>query len=228
MSQRAQRLSAEGGLVSPRVRAQMVEGIRRRGVKDERVLAAMAAVPRHLFVEGIEPRAYEETALPLGSEQTISHPYTVARMIEILLDGRASLGRTLEIGTGCGYQAAVLGQLSTDVYSVERLAALFMKAQRNLARVPGLRIHLKHGDGREGLPVAAPFASIIVAAAVAGIAAPDALQKQLAVGGRLVYPALPTGKAEQYLYLVERKASGCTQPRLLEPARFVPLKEGVA
>jgi protein-L-isoaspartate(D-aspartate) O-methyltransferase len=219
---------ADGGLVSAGVRQEMVKELEAAGIKNGAVCRAMAAIPRHLFVEGMELRAYEDTALPLGSEQTISRPYTVARMIEILLDGRKSLGRTLEIGTGCGYQAAVLGKLSPEVYSVERLQSLFEAAQRNLSRVPGLRIRLKHGDGRNGLPTAAPFASIIVAAAAFGEEAPKALQNQLAVGGRLVYPALPAGGGGQYLYLVERKASGLTKPRALEPAHFVPLKEGVA
>ncbi len=210
------------GMTSQRTRARMIDRLRAKGIASEAVLAAMAAVPRHIFVEeALASRAYEDTALPLGFSQTISQPYIVARMIEMLLAGRAGLGRTLEVGTGCGYQAAVLAQLSPDVYSVERIEPLLNLARRNLAQLPGIRVHLKHSDGSMGLPQAAPFDSIIVAAA-AGRVPPELLQ-QLAVGGRLV---LPVGGNEQYLCLVERNPQGYTESRL-EAVRFVPLLPGV-
>ena len=210
------------GMTSQRTRARMIDRLRAKGIASEAVLAAMAAVPRHIFVEeALASRAYEDTALPLGFSQTISQPYIVARMIEMLLAGRAGLGRTLEVGTGCGYQAAVLAQLSPDVYSVERIEPLLNLARRNLAQLPGIRVHLKHSDGSMGLSQAAPFDSIIVAAA-AGRVPPELLQ-QLAVGGRLV---LPVGGNEQYLCLVERNPQGYTESRL-EAVRFVPLLPGV-
>lgn len=210
------------GMTSQRTRARMIDRLRAKGIASEAVLAAMAAVPRHIFVEeALASRAYEDTALPLGFSQTISQPYVVARMIEILLAGRAGLGRTLEVGTGCGYQAAVLAQLSPDVYSVERIEPLLNLARRNLAQLPGLRVRLAHSDGSLGFAPAAPFDSIIVAAAAPCI--PPELLQQLAVGGRLV---LPVGGNEQYLCRVERNPQGYTESRL-EAVRFVPLLPGV-
>lgn len=210
------------GMTSQRTRARMIDRLRAKGIVSETVLAAMAAVPRHIFVEeALASRAYEDTALPLGFSQTISQPYIVARMIEVLLAGRPGLGRTLEVGTGCGYQAAVLAQLSPEVYSVERIEPLLNLARRNLAQLPGIRVHLKHSDGSMGLPQMAPFDSIIVAAAAGRV--PPELLRQLAVGGRLV---LPVGGNEQYLCLVERNAQGYTESRL-EAVRFVPLLPGV-
>lgn len=210
------------GLTSQRTRLRMVERLRESGIRDESALAAMAAVPRHLFVdEGLASRAYEDTALPLGFQQTISQPFIVARMIELLQAGGRKLGKTLEIGAGCGYQAAVLAQLATDVYAVERIAALLERAKANLRhlRLPNLR--LKHADGNMGLPEAAPFDTIIVAAAAPAI--PQALLQQLAVGGRL---AIPVGNRDQQLVLIERSAQGYTETRL-DPVRFVPLVMGV-
>lgn len=210
------------GMTSQRTRARMIDRLRAKGIANEAVLAAMAAVPRHIFVEeALASRAYEDTALPLGFAQTISQPYIVARMIEVLLAGRPGLGRTLEIGTGCGYQAAVLGQLTRDLYSVERIAPLLDKARQHLAKIPGLQLRLKHADGRMGLPDAAPFDSIIVAAAVGQV--PVDLLQQLAPGGRLI---LPVGGNEQYLCLIERTPQGFTEARL-EMVRFVPLLPGV-
>lgn len=210
------------GMTSQRTRARMIDRLRAKGIANEAVLAAMAAVPRHIFVEeALASRAYEDTALPLGFSQTISQPYIVARMIEVLLAGRQGLGKTLEVGTGCGYQAAVLGQLSRDVYSVERIEPLLGLAKKNLAQIPGIQVRLKHTDGTMGLPEAAPFDSIIVAAA-AGRVPPELLQ-QLAIGGRLV---LPVGGNEQYLSLIERNTQGYTESRL-ETVRFVPLLPGV-
>lgn len=209
------------GLTSQRTRARMVERLREQGVRDERVLAAMASVPRHLFVEeAFASRAYEDTALPLGFQQTISQPYAVARMIEALRGGR-ELGKTLEVGAGSGYQAAVLAQLSPEVYAVERIAALLDRARVNLRHLRLPNVRLKHADGTVGLPEAAPFDTIIVAAAASQV--PQALLEQLAPGGRLV---LPVGVRDQVLCLIERNARGFAESRL-EMVRFVPLITGV-
>ena len=217
------------GMTSRRTRERMVERLRDEGIRDERVLAAMATVPRHLFVdEAFASRAYEDTALPIGLGQTISQPYVVARMIEALAAGRV-LGRVLEVGTGCGYQAAVLAQLATEVYSIERIQALLERARRNLfgLRLSGLR--LSYGDGALGLEKAAPFDSIIVAAAAPQV--PPALLAQLAPGGRMVLPvrSSPGGPAAlrgaQHLLLIERDARGFSQTTL-DPVRFVPLEVG--
>ena len=209
------------GMTSQRTRARMVERLRKEGIEDETVLAAINAVPRHLFVEeALATRAYEDTALPIGFSQTISQPYVVALMIQALRAGR-ELGKVLEIGTGCGYQAAVLAQVASVVYSVERIAPLLAKARANLRalRLPNLR--LKHGDGNLGLPEAAPFDSIILAAASARL--PQTLLQQLAPGGRMI---LPFGSSEQVLRLVERTRSGYSETTL-DAVRFVPMLMGV-
>ena len=209
------------GMTSQRTRARMVERLREKGIRSEAVLKSMAAVPRHVFVEeALASRAYEDTALPLGMGQTISQPYIVARMIELLLNGRPGLGKTLEVGAGCGYQAAVLAQLSKDVYAVERIAPLLEKAKANMRTLQQFNVRLKLADGHFGLPEAAPFDSIIVAAA--GAAIPPELLRQLAPGGRMV---LPVGGHEQYLCLVEHTANGFIETRL-DPVRFVPLLPG--
>jgi protein-L-isoaspartate(D-aspartate) O-methyltransferase len=211
------------GMTSERTRARMIDRLREQGIRDERVLTAIALVPRHIFVEeAMAHRAYEDTALPLILGQTISQPYIVARMIELLLEGRDRLGKTLEIGAGCGYQAAVLAQLSKEVYGVERIAPLLARAREHLRQLKLTQIRLKHADGMGGLPEAAPFDSIIVAAA--GAAVPLALREQLSVGGRLV---MPLGSAEQVLVLVERTPQGWTERRF-DTVRFVPLLPGVA
>ncbi|MBS1188568.1 MAG: Protein-L-isoaspartate(D-aspartate) O-methyltransferase [Rhodocyclaceae bacterium] len=209
------------GMTSQRTRARMIERLRERGVRSEMVLSAMAAVPRHVFVEeALASRAYEDTALPLGMGQTISQPYIVGRMIEVLLSGRAGLGKTLEIGAGCGYQAAVLAQLTNEVYAVERIGPLLEKAKANMRKLQQFNVRLKHGDGQLGLPEAAPFDTIIVAAAASRV--PPALPHQLAEGGRLI---LPVGTGEQYLLLIERTPQGFTESRL-DGVRFVPLLSG--
>lgn len=208
-------------MTSQRTRARMIDRLREKGIRNEAVLRAMAAVPRHVFVEeALASRAYEDTALPLGLGQTISQPYIVARMIELLLNGRPALGKTLEIGAGCGYQAAVLAQLTDEVYAVERLAPLLEKAKANMRTLQQFNVRLKYADGQLGLPEAAPFDSIIVAAA--GINVPPALLQQLAMGGRLV---LPVGAAEQYLSFIERTPQGYVETRL-DAVRFVPLLSG--
>ncbi|WP_153159826.1 protein-L-isoaspartate(D-aspartate) O-methyltransferase [Zoogloea sp. 1C4] len=203
-----------------RSRARMVERLREQGVRDEKVLAAMMAVPRHLFVEeALATRAYEDTALPLGLQQTISQPFVVARMIELLRAGR-ELGKTLEVGTGCGYQAAVLSHVATEVYSVERLRLLLDRARNNLRHLRLPNVRLKHADGSVGLKEAAPFDTIIVAAAAPKV--PPALTDQLAEGGRLI---LPVGAADQSLVLIERTSRGLRETRL-SAVRFVPLLPG--
>lgn len=200
----------------------MIERLREQGIRNEAVLRAMAAVPRHVFVEeALASRAYEDTALPLGMGQTISQPYIVARMVELLLNGRQSLGKTLEIGAGCGYQAAVLAQLTSEVYAVERLAPLLEKAKINMRTLQQFNVRLKHADGSLGLPEAGPFDSIIVAAA--GGQVPTALLEQMADGGRLV---LPVGTNEQYLSFIEKTPQGYVETRL-DAVRFVPLLPGI-
>jgi protein-L-isoaspartate(D-aspartate) O-methyltransferase len=211
------------GMTSQRTRARMIERLREQGIRDERVLTAMAAVPRHVFVgPALAHRAYEDTALPLILGQTISQPYVVARMIELLLAERPALGKTLEVGAGCGYQAAVLGTLSQQVYAVERLAPLLAQARDNLRTAKLSHVRLKHADGMKGLPEAAPFDTIIVAAAA--VAVPHVLLDQLAPGGRLM---LPLGSQDQVLCLVEKTGRGVVETRF-DPVRFVPLLPGVA
>jgi len=203
-----------------RARARMVERLRTQGIRDERVLAAMQAVPRHAFVEeGLAFSAYDDTPLPIGFQQTISQPYVVARMIELLRTGR-ELGRTLEVGAGCGYQAAVLSLLASEVYAIERIRPLLDRARANLRplRLPNVR--LKLADGSLGLSEAAPFDSIIVAAAAIGV--PPALKEQLAPGGRLI---VPVGGAEQRLLLIERQGN-VFRESWYEAVRFVPLLGG--
>lgn len=209
------------GMTSQRTRARMIERLRERGIRDELVLAAIAAVPRHLFVEeALASRAYEDTALPLGFSQTISQPFVVARMLELLRAGR-ELGRTLEVGAGCGYQAAVLAQLSSEIHAVERIEPLLMRARQNLEAIGENKVSLYYGDGQSGLAQAAPFDTIVVAAATARV--PPALLQQLALNGRMI---LPLGMGEQYLSLIERRADGCVETRL-DAVRFVPLLSGV-
>ena len=204
-----------------RARARMVERLRTQGIRDERVLAAMQAVPRHTFVEeGLAFSAYDDTPLPIGFQQTISQPFVVARMIELLRAGR-ELGRTLEVGAGCGYQAAVLSLLASEVYAVERIEPLLARAKLNLRAIKQFRVRLKHADGQLGIPEAAPFDTIIVAAAAQGV--PPALLQQLALGGRML---LPLGSASQQLVLIEKRAEGYVESRL-DDVRFVPLLPGV-
>jgi len=209
------------GMTSQRTRTRMIDRLREEGIRDERVLAAIAAVPRHVFVEeALASRAYEDSALPLGYSQTISQPYIVARMIELLRDGR-KLGKTLEIGAGSGYQAAVLAQLTDEVYAIERIEPLLARAKLNLRAIQQFKVRLKHADGQLGLPEAAPFDTIILAAAATRV--PHALLQQLALGGRML---LPLGSGEQFLYMVERRAEGYLETRL-DSVRFVPLLSGL-
>jgi protein-L-isoaspartate(D-aspartate) O-methyltransferase len=211
------------GMTSARTRARMAARLRDKGIRDERVLGAMAAVPRHLFVEeALASRAYEDTALPIGHAQTISQPYVVARMIEVLLDGRLPK-KVLEVGTGCGYQAAVLAKIFPEVYSIERLKALHERARANLLGLRLSNLRLVHGDGYAGLEKAAPFDAIIVAAAAPSV--PDVLLRQLAAGGRMILP-LHNGSGQQ-LVLFERSGRGFRETEL-DPVKFVPMKAGKA
>ncbi|MBB5464809.1 protein-L-isoaspartate(D-aspartate) O-methyltransferase [Paraburkholderia sp. Clong3] len=212
-------------LTSERVRERMVERVRANGVSDQRVLNAMAAVPRHMFVDpGLAAQAYEDAALPIGHHQTISKPSVVARMIELAAAGRA-LNTVLEIGTGCGYQAAVLSQVAREVYSIERIKPLSERAKTNLRplRIPNIRLH--YGDGRLGLPSAAPFDAIVIAAA--GLDVPQALLEQLAIGGRLVAPVGSQEGQSQVLTLIERLGPAQWRESRLDRVFFVPLKSGV-
>jgi protein-L-isoaspartate(D-aspartate) O-methyltransferase len=212
------------GMTSGRTRARMVARLRANGIRDERVLGALEAVPRHQFVEeALASRAYEDTALPIGFAQTISHPYVVARMIELLIDNKQP-GRALEVGTGCGYQAAVLAHIFPEVYSIERIQALLERARRNLLGLRLANLRLAHGDGYAGLEQAAPFHAVIVAAAAPRV--PEALMRQLAPGGRMILP-LRAASGEQRLVLIERSGRGFLESEL-DPVRFVPMEAGKA
>lgn len=208
------------GMTSQRTRDRMVQRLREQGIKDEVVLGAMNAIPRHIFVdEALSIRAYEDVSLPIGYGQTISQPYIVARMTEILRSGNP-LGKVLEIGTGCGYQTAVLSKVAQEVYSVERISPLLMKARTNLRELRTRNVKVKHADGHYGLPDIAPLDGIIVTAGATHI--PNELLQQLAVGGRMV---IPVGTQEQILVLVERLPEEFRQTKL-EAVKFVPLLGG--
>jgi len=209
-------------LSASRARARMIEHLRKLNIRDEKVLDAMNRIPRHAFVEeALASRAYEDTALPLGFQQTISQPFVVARMLELLAAGGRALGKTLEVGTGCGYQAAVLSCMASDVYSMERIAKLLDRARANLRPLKIPNIRLKHGDGSLGLPEAAPFDTIILAAA--GASVPPALLQQLAPGGRMV---MPLGSTNQVILLIEHSLTGGFKETRLDAVRFVPLLPG--
>ena len=193
----------------------------RQGIHDERVFAAMANVPREAFVdEAFAHQAWENMALPIGFGQTISQPYIVARMTEQLLIGKPN--SVLEIGTGSGYQTAVLAQLVNHVYSVERIKTLQYQAKRRLQRLDLHNVSTRHGDGWAGWPTKAPFDAIIVTAAAQVV--PDALVQQLKVGGRLIIPVGET-RGEQKLLLIEKNATQ-VRSEVLEAVRFVPLVHG--
>lgn len=211
------------GMTSERTRARMVERLREQGIRDMMVLAAMAQVPRHAFVsEALSIRAYEDTALPIGFGQTISQPYSVARMIEVMRNGR-ELHRVLEVGGGCGYQAAVLSRLVREVYSIERIASLLGQARRTVRELRLSNVKLKHGDGQLGLPEMAPFDGIVLAAAASDV--PQALLAQLADGGRMV---LPKGMGEQQMLVMIERQGDVFSEQVLEMVHFVPLLTGVA
>ena len=210
------------GMTSGRTRLRMIENLRREGVTDERVLNAMTGIPRHAFVdEGIASRAYEDVALPIGHGQTISSPTIVGLMTQMLLAVKP-MSKVLEVGTGCGYQTAVLAKLVKEVYTLERIAPLMDKARRHLRSLRFYNIRYKHADGHAGYPEGAPYDGILMAASATHV--PEALKMQLAVGGRMV---LPVGTDDQWLYVVDRKENGFVEQKCAA-VRFVPLLPGLA
>jgi protein-L-isoaspartate(D-aspartate) O-methyltransferase len=208
-------------MTSRRTRERLVTRLREQGIKSLPVLDVILGTPRHLFIdEALAHRAYEDTALPIGFNQTISQPYIVARMTELLLS-EGVVKSVLEVGTGSGYQTAVLAQLIDKVYSVERIKPLQLKAKERF-RVMGLRnIYLQHSDGGMGWPSMAPFDAIIVTAAPESI--PEELLEQLAIGGRLV---IPVGQNQQELKLVIKKSEKEFETQIIERVKFVPLLSG--
>jgi protein-L-isoaspartate(D-aspartate) O-methyltransferase len=209
------------GMTSQRTRMRMVERLRQQGIRDEIVLSVMGEVPRHLFVdEALASRAYDDVSLPIGFGQTISNPHTVARMTELARAG-GDLNKVLEIGTGCGYQCAVLARVAKTVHSVERLVQLTAKARKHLRDARVLNARLRHGDGHAGMPTEAPFDVILMTAATTHV--PKALLEQLTVGGRMIFP-LAKGD-EQHLWVIERTASSYTEKRM-DGVKFVPLLPG--
>ena len=214
------------GMTSDRTRARMVEALRSKGVKVERVLNVMGEVPRHVFVEeALQERAYEvDKALPIGHGQTISTPEIVAIMSSLLCEGALGIPKkVLEIGTGCGYQTAVLAKLSKEVYTVERIAPLMDRARRTLRDLRYFNIIFKHADGHFGYADAGPYEGIIMTAAATHV--PEELKQQLAIGGRLV---LPVGKESesQKLTVIDRISTGFTE-KVVHDVRFVPLVPGI-
>ena len=225
-------VSTTPSMASDAVRARMVQKLAAQGITDPRVLRALGAVERHRFVDSaLVNQAYEDTSLPIGLGQTISKPSVVARMIELLLGAPAlagkpqeRLGRVLEIGTGCGYQAAVLNHVASEVYSIERLRGLHERARTNLRPFRFATVHLLLGDGMVGYAKGAPYAGIIAAAG--GEAVPEAWVAQLAVGGRIVAPT-QSASGGQALVVIDKTARGLER-RILEAVHFVPLKSGIA
>lgn len=213
---------------SSAMRRNMVRMLAGQGISDASVLSAMGAIERHRFVDSaLVNQAYEDTSLPIGLGQTISKPGVVSRMVELLRNGATDkLGRILEIGTGCGYQAAVLSLLAREVYSIERLRGLHDKARQNLRHLRLANLHLLFGDGVAGYAKGAPYSAIIAAAG--GEAVPQAWIDQLAIGGRLVAPvSTGSNRGAQALMVIDKTALGLKQA-VLETVNFVPLKSGVA
>lgn len=208
-------------MTSRRTRQRLVERLRERGIRDERVLAAIDAVPRHVFVdEALASRAYEDTALPIGHGQSLSQPYVVARMTELLL-GDPLPAKVLEIGTGSGYQAAVLGHIVGEVYTLERIAPLMRQARDRLYELKLRNVHVRQADGSTGWAEKGPFDAILMTASTTVL--PESLLAQLSAHGRILLP-LGRGK-DQHLVLVEKSGEGYDQ-RPLEPVNFVPLVRG--
>jgi protein-L-isoaspartate(D-aspartate) O-methyltransferase len=209
------------GMTSQRTRERMVQRLVEQGIGNIAVLEAMRAIPRHLFLdEAMAHRAYEDTALPIGYQQTLSQPYIVARMTELLIENR-SPGRVLEIGSGSGYQSAILAKLVDEVYALERIKPLLQAARKRLRQLKIRNVQMRHGDGFEGWASQGPFDGILCAAAPERV--PESLAAQLAPGGRLV---IPVGKQQQELVVIERSEDGFEQRRV-EPVRFVPLVPGL-
>ncbi len=209
------------GMAGGRSRGRLLQQLELEGIRDTRVLAAINKVPRHRFIdEALASRAYDNTALPIGFGQTISQPYVVARMTELVLAEPATRV-VLEIGTGCGYQTAILAELVDQVYSIERLESLHLQARARLSELGYRNIWQLHGDGYKGWPEHAPYDGILVAAA--STAVPEALMRQLKVGGRLILPVGPPGR--QVLKQVRRNSEGF-ETTDLDPVSFVPLVSG--
>jgi protein-L-isoaspartate(D-aspartate) O-methyltransferase len=209
-------------MTSARTRDRLIARLREQGIANPLVLERIRAVPRHVFMdEALASRAYEDTALPIGHGQTISQPYVVARMTEALLEGTPPR-KVLEVGTGCGYQTAVLAPLVATVYSVERIAVLQQRARRVMRDLRITNVFMRHGDGFEGWPPYAPYDGILVAAAA--LAVPAALLEQLGNGGRLVMPVGP--EREQQLLRITRRGENFER-EVLGPATFVPLLQGL-
>jgi protein-L-isoaspartate(D-aspartate) O-methyltransferase len=216
------------GMTSARTRTRMVDRLRESGIRDEAVLAAMNAVPRHIFVdEALAIRAYEDVPLPIGHGQTISQPWVVARMTELARNGR-TLDSVLEIGTGCGYQTAVLAQLAREVYTVERIGALVAKARRNLQSLKLANVRLKHGDGSHDLNETLAVDAIVVTAGSNEV--PTPLLRYLKPGGRMVLPLAQhggDGDGVQRLTVIDVTTTGLRE-QTLDAVRFVPLLPGLA
>lgn len=211
------------GMTSARTRDRLVARLKEQGIGDGRVLSLIRSTPRHLFVdEALASRAYEDTALPIGLGQTISQPYIVARMTEALI-AAGMPEQVLEVGTGCGYQTAILSSLVKRVYTVERLAALSQRARQTLSSINIRNVFFRHADGGWGWPQHAPYDGIICTAAPEEV--PPSLMEQLAVGGRLVIPVGPAG--DQQLLLVTRRGDDRYDREVLEKVSFVPLLGGL-
>jgi protein-L-isoaspartate(D-aspartate) O-methyltransferase len=212
-------LRAGVGMTSQRTRQRLIERLRKSGIHDEAVLAVLEQTPRHLFLdEALAHRAYEDTPLPIGHNQTISQPYMVALMTQLIEASKPGVKRILDIGTGCGYQTSVLSQMATWVFTVEIIEALLFAAQKRLQALGYTNVSYKVGDGYQGWENKAPFDGIIVAAAPPMV--PEALKHQLAVGGKLVIPV--GSSAQQQLRLIERTAGGFNE-QVISDANFVPL-----
>jgi protein-L-isoaspartate(D-aspartate) O-methyltransferase len=213
-----------GSLTSERFRANLVVKLKTLGIANQQVLDVMEKVPRHIFVdEAFASRAYEDAALPIGYQQTISRPFTVARFAEYALQNRKTLDRVLEVGTGCGYQAAVFAHLAKEVVSIERIEALYHKAAHNLTQAHVSNVKLIHGDGLLGVEGDAPFDVIVVAAA--GLEIPQRLLNQLSIGGRLIVP-VAADQDQQVLVTVDRLEADKWHRRNKDLVKFVPLLKG--
>jgi len=210
------------GMTSQRTRERLLGRLIDQGIESMEVLDIIRSTPRHIFLdEALSHRAYEDVALPIGYNQTISQPYVVAKMTEALLKS-GPLDTVLEIGTGCGYQTAVMAQLAKTVYTVERIGDLLRQARKRF-RALGMNIRTKHDDGRVGWAEHGPFDAIVVTAAAPALV--DALIEQLAEGGRLVAPV--GGPGAQSLVQLDRKADGSIEQHVLAPVTFVPLLSGM-
>ena len=209
------------GMTSQRTRDRLIARLQDQGIRNYEVLEAIRSTPRHLFVdEALAHRAYEDTALPIGHNQTISQPYIVAHMTELLIEG-GPLDRVLEIGTGSGYQTAILARFAKEVYSLERIKALQEKARKRIRALKINNVVFRYADGSVGLKEKAPFDGILAAAAPSDV--PQELMDQLAVGGRLI---IPIGEHEQKLYRITRTEEGF-QREFIEDVLFVPFRSGL-